>query len=78
MLVRGKVVKFNAGILGHNWIHLQDGSGGNGTNDLTITTDATVKVGDVVTMRGTVALNRDFGAGYNYPLILENATVEGK
>jgi hypothetical protein len=76
--VRGKVVKFNAGIMGRNWIHLQDGSGAAGTNDLTITTDAVVAVGDVVTVKGVVGTDRDFGAGYNYALIVENATVELK
>ncbi len=70
VLVRGKVVKVNNGILGHNWIHLQDGSG-----DLTLTTDATLTLGQVVAMRGTVARNKDFGAGYSYALLLENATV---
>ncbi|CAN5883706.1 hypothetical protein BH11MYX3_BH11MYX3_33850 [soil metagenome] len=71
VLVRGKVVKVNNGILGHNWVHLQDGSG-----DLTLTTDATLTLGQVVAMRGTVARNKDFGAGYTYAVLLENATVE--
>ena len=32
--VRGKVMKFNGGILGTNWLHLQDGSGvSDGTHD---------------------------------------------
>lgn len=76
--VRGKVVKFNAGIMGRNWIHLQDGSGGAGTNDLTVTTDATAAVGDVVTVSGVVATDRDFGAGYTYAVLVEGATVEAK
>ncbi len=71
VLVRGKVVKVNNGILGHNWVHLQDGSG-----DLTLTTEATLTLGQVVAMRGTVARNKDFGAGYAYAVMLENATVE--
>ena len=75
--VRGKVVKVNNGILGRNWIHLQDGSGSasDGTHDLTVTTDATVKLGDVVTASGTLVLDKDFGAGYAYDAILEGATV---
>ena len=75
--VRGKVVKFNPGILGRNWVHLQDGSGkaADKTNDLTVTTDATVKVGDVVTFTGIVAIDQDFGAGYAYPVLLEKATL---
>jgi hypothetical protein len=78
--VRGKVVKFNAGILGRNWIHLQDGTGtsGQGFFDLTITTASMVKVGDVVTATGRVALDRDFGAGYAYKVMIEDATVVAK
>ncbi len=75
--VRGKVVKYNAAILSRNWLHIQDGSGelAQGTNDLTVTTEATVAVGDVVTVTGTVAVDRDFGAGYTYTVMLEDAVV---
>ena len=75
--VRGKVVKFNAGIMGTNWIHLRDGSGSPAAkdNDLTVTTDATAKVGDVVTASGAVTVDKDFGAGYAYAVILEGAKI---
>ena len=73
--VRGHVVKFNGGIMGKNWIHLQDGTGAVGTNDLTITTDATVAPGDVVVVRGAVSTDRDFGSGYHYDVIVEDASV---
>lgn len=75
--VRGTVVKVNDNILGRNWIHLQDGSGsaGDRTNDLTITTGEVLKVGDVITMTGLLAIDRDFGAGYAYGAIVENAKV---
>jgi hypothetical protein len=75
--VRGRVVKYNGGILGKNWLHIQDGSGNakDGTHDLTITTTDLVKVGDVVTAVGTVAVARDFGAGYAYPVMIEGAKV---
>jgi hypothetical protein len=75
--VRGKVVKLNEQILGRNWIHLQDGSGTaeNRTNDLTVTTSDGVKLGDVVTLQGVLAIDKDFGAGYAYGAILENAKV---
>ena len=75
VVVRGKVVKLNNGILGRNWIHLRDGSGAAGTNDLLVTTSAEVKVGDVVVARGTVAIDQDFGAGYKYAVLVENATL---
>jgi hypothetical protein len=75
--LRGKVVKFNAQIMDKNWLHVRDGSGdGDGrTNDLTVTTDATVKVGDTVLIRGKVILDKDFGAGYKYDVIVEDAKV---
>jgi hypothetical protein len=73
--VRARVVKFNAQILGKNWLHVRDGSGAEGTNDLTVTTAATAKVGDLVLVTGTLATDRDFGSGYKYPLIVEDAKV---
>jgi hypothetical protein len=75
--VTGRVVKYNAAILGRNWFHIQDGSGelAEGTNDLTVTTTTGLAVGDTVTVTGTVAIDRDFGAGYKYTVMLEDATV---
>ena len=80
VVVRGKVVKANANIMGKNWLHVRDGSGSEGTNDLTVTTSGTMpNVGDTVVVTGPVALNKDFGMGYQYDVIIEDAavTVEG-
>jgi hypothetical protein len=74
-IISGKVTKFNAGIMGRNWVHIQDGSEANGKFDLTITTKENVTVGDVVTFSGTISLDKDFGAGYAYEVIMENATI---
>jgi hypothetical protein len=76
--VRGKVVKFNGGIMGRNWIHIQDGTGAaaDGTNDLLVTSDAAAKVGDVITVTGTVAVDKDFTAGYAYAVMIEAAKIE--
>ena len=73
--VRGKVVKFSPEIMGTNWIHLQDGSGGAGTNDLTVTTKSTAKVGDTVVISGVLTTDKDFGYGYAYDVIIEDAEV---
>lgn len=75
--VRGKVMKFNGGILGVNWIHLQDGSGkeADRTNDITVTSDAEAKIGETITATGVVGINKDLGSGYNYPVIIEKATI---
>jgi len=77
VVVRGKVVKYNAGILGRNWIHLRDGSGSRDKkdDDITVTTTGATAVGEVVVARGTVHLARDFGAGYSYEVILEDAEL---
>ena len=75
--VRGKAVKVNAGIMGKNWVHVRDGSGANGDNDLTVTTTSAnlPDVGDTVLVSGTVALDQDFGMGYQYAVILQDAEI---
>jgi hypothetical protein len=77
VVVRGKVVKSLSGIMGTNWIHLQDGTGSQATgdNDLTVTTDANVKTGQVVTIRGVLTVDKDFGMGYRYDVIVQKAQV---
>jgi hypothetical protein len=74
--VRGRVVKYNAGIMGRNWIHIRDGSGSEGSNDLTVTTGDTAKVGDLVVIRGRLKTDQDFGHGYSYDLLVEEAKVD--
>lgn len=73
--VRGKIVKYLPGIMGKNWIHLRDGSGAAGSNDLTVTTNAEAEVGDLVLITGPLSVNKDFGAGYEYDVIVEDASV---
>ncbi len=75
--VRGTVVKFSAGIMNRNWVHLRDGSGSSkdATNDLLVTTKQTVKAGDVVLAQGVARTDADFGAGYTYPIVLEGAML---
>ena len=72
--VTGKVTKFNPQIMGKNWFHIQDGTEFSGSFDLTITTDQSVNVGDLVTFQGKIALDKDFGYGYFYSVLME----EGK
>jgi hypothetical protein len=75
--VRGKVVKFSAMIMGKNWVHLRDGTGSaaDKTDDLLVTTMDQAKVGDVVVVKGTVRTDKDFGAGYSYKVLVEEATL---
>jgi hypothetical protein len=76
--VKGKVVKVSKGIMGKNWIHIQDGSGDQqtGTHNLVTTTLDMAAVGDIVTITGTFAKDKDFGAGYLYKAIVEEAKVQ--
>lgn len=72
---QGKVVKVNNGIMGRNFLHVQDGTGDANSNDLTVTSKQTAVVGDQVTITGKVVVDRDFGAGYTYPLLIEDASI---
>ena len=78
VLVRGKIVKYNPGIMEKNWIHLRDGSGSatDNSNDVLVTTQSGAKVGDVVTVKGVVRVNKDFGSGYTYKVLVEDATLQ--
>ncbi len=78
VMVRGKVVKYNPDILGRNWVHLRDGTGStvDETNDLVVTTEDEAKIGDVVTARGIVHTDMDFGSGYTYKVLIEEATLQ--
>ena len=75
--IRGVVVKSNDGVMGKNWIHLQDGSGDakSATNDITVTSLDRAAVGETVTITGTVRTNKDFGMGYTYAVIVEEAKI---
>lgn len=71
--VHGEVTKFSSGIMGKNWVHFQDGTEFEGAYDLMITTQENVAVGDDVTFEGVITLDKDFGAGYFYKIIMEEA-----
>ncbi len=75
--VRGRVVKFLPGIMEKNWLHLRDGTGSadGKDNDLTVTTIDVARVGDEVLVKGKVQKDKDLGAGYQYAVIVEGATV---
>ena len=76
--IHAKVVKVNTGIMGKNWVHLRDGSGKSedGSNDVLVTTTASTSVGSTVTAVGTVRTNKDFGSGYSYKVMLEDASFK--
>ena len=76
--VKGKVTKFNKKIMKKNWIHIQDGTDFKGSFDLTATTEIEVVVGQTITLEGKVVLNKDFGYGYKYEVLLEDAVLKEK
>jgi len=71
--VTGQVTKINTGIMGKNWLHIQDGTTEGENYDLTITTDDIASMGDVVIFQGKISLNKDFGYGYAYDVLMEDA-----
>lgn len=74
VIVRGKVVKVSSNIMRRNWIHIQDGTGKEGSNDITFTSETgTAALGSIIVAEGTFAADKDFGAGYLYPAIVENS-----
>ena len=73
--VRGQVVKFTPNIMGTNWVHIQDGTGSDTTSDLTVTTNTVLAKGDVVVVEGILTVNKDFGGGYKYAAIIQDAAV---
>lgn len=72
---QGKVVKVNNGIMQRNFVHVQDGTGDANSNNLIATSKQTAGIGQTVKVVGKVTLNRDFGMGYNYPLLIEEAVI---
>jgi hypothetical protein len=73
--IKGRCVKLNNMIMSRNWIHLQDGSLKDKTIDLTVTTTENIPLGAIVAVEGVITLNKDFGAGYKYDIIMENAIL---
>jgi hypothetical protein len=78
VVVRGQVTKVSSEIMGMNWLHIQDGTGSpkKKSHDLVVTTKDKAAVGDVVTVSGKVAKDKDFGSGYSYSVMIENATIK--
>ncbi|MDR4507816.1 MAG: DNA-binding protein [Candidatus Brocadiaceae bacterium] len=76
--VRGKVMKVSVGIMGRNWLHIQDGTGDEkkNTHDLVVTTQDKASVGDIVLVNGTLYKDKDFGSGYKYDAIIEQAYIK--
>jgi hypothetical protein len=74
--VRGQVVKVSTGIMNRNWVHIKDGSGPKGDNKLVVTTKDEPSLGDIVTAVGVFHINVDFGGGYNYAVIMEDAAIK--
>jgi hypothetical protein len=73
--IRAKVTKYNQGIMDRNWIHLQDGTNDGGAYELMVTSKQATQLGDVITVEGKISLDKNFGAGYSYPVMIEDAKI---
>ena len=73
--IRGRVVKFSPEIMGTNWLHVQDGTGAPGSNDLTVTTSVALSVGDTVLIEGPLTVDQVLGHGMKYPVLIQGATL---
>lgn len=73
--LKGEVSKYNSHIMNVNWIHIKDGTSFNGKSDVTATSTTEVKLGDTISIEGKVTLDKNFGSGYIYDILIENATV---
>lgn len=73
---RAKVVKASGSILGSEWYHVQDGTGADAKLDLIVISKDKVEAGSVVVVTGTLLLDRDYGSGYRYDIIVENASLK--
>ena len=73
--VSGEVVKVNNGIMRRNFVHVEDGTGSGDNGRLILTSQDTAQVGDQVTATGTIKLDTDFGMGYFYPTLVEEASI---
>ncbi len=71
-------MKINKQVMGKNWIHIQDGTDSNGEFDLTITSQDLPEMGDEVTFKGKISVNKDFGSGYRYDIVMEDAVLVNK
>jgi len=77
VVLKAKVVKLSKNILGKNWLHVQDGTGSQDKKnfDMTVTTTSAPAVGSIVLIKGVLHADKDIGAGYFYPVIIEDANV---
>ena len=64
--------------MGKNWIHIQDGTDYEGSFDLTVTSNSTVAVDDIVVVEGKVILDKDFGFGYKYDILVVQADIKAE
>jgi len=75
------VYKVSHQIMKLDWTHLGDGTGDEKklTDDLVFTSASTaIKSGDKVTATGKVIVNKDFGFGYFYKVLIQDATFKVK
>lgn len=76
--VRGEVQKLTEGVMGTNFLHIQDGSGTpeKKNHDIVVLVkENPPAIGTRATFSATVKLNVDYGSGYSFPLLLDEGKV---
>jgi len=77
--IKGSVFKVSQKIMKLDWVHLGDGTGNEKmlTDDLVFTAaSTTIKPGDKVIATGKVIVDKDFGYGYFYKVIIQDASFQ--
>ncbi len=73
--IRGQVTKYNSGIMKKNWIHLKDGSPNSSQHDFVATSVMETKEGEIIVIEGKIILDKDFGSGYFFNVLMEDGKV---
>jgi len=77
--IKGSVFKVSRNIMKLDWVHIGDGTGNEKklTDDLVFTaTNTTLKQGDKVIAKGKIIVDKDFGYGYFYKVIIQDASFQ--
>ncbi len=76
IVVKGIAVRVSRKIMGKNWVHLRDGSGKPGKDDVTFTTQSEINIGDIITVRGKIEFGKSIGNGYTFPALISNPDIK--
>ncbi|MCX7991255.1 MAG: hypothetical protein N2999_04355 [Proteobacteria bacterium] len=73
--LQGFITKASPNIMGKNWYHVGDKDK---NYDIVVSSADNSDLGDLVSVEGTVTLNKSIGGGYNFPIFIEDGKVISK